>query len=157
MSENVRVPDSISPLVAWRCWGVTETRDGCFLISNPDGWPTTLWPREQALEAVCRAGHEHDAPYDSCTCGIYALADEIPYYSYEDGYVVFGEVYLFGAVIRGSRGFRAQKARPKSLFLAHRHYAYAPPLRSAYGIPVRLVDPFDFQKKGPDHGYRLAT
>ena len=148
MSKEVHVPDAITPLVGWRCWGVSETLDGFRLVSNPFDGHTTIWPSQRPLEAVCRAGREHDPPDEACTCGIYALADGLPYYSYDEGYVVFGEVTLFGAVIRGSRGFRAQMARPKRLFLAYRHYAYVGPLRSAYRIPVCLVDPFDFQTKG---------
>jgi hypothetical protein len=144
-------PDYIKPFDGWRAWGVKETRSGIYLVSHG----ATVWPWREPLVASCDL-KAHQAPDPDCSCGIYALAEEdLPYYNYDaeagafDGafaYPVFGQVALYGVVVRGTRGYRAEKARPVALFLAHRHYRLARPLREAYGVPVRLVNPF--AKKG---------
>jgi hypothetical protein len=136
------VPDYIEPFVGWRAWGVTQTASGIHLVSHG----TTIWPLRKPLVATCDL-KSHHAPDPDCSCGIYALAeDDLPYYDYDGegafAYPVFGTVVLYGVVVRGSRGYRAEKARPTALFLAHRHYQWARPLRDAYGVPVRLANPF---------------
>src|SRR5438128_10471616 len=111
-------PDLIEPFVGWRCWGVEERSDGVWLVSHGG----VVWPGRGPLLAEC---HErHAAPDEDCQCGIYALAErELPYYSYDAegawAYPVFGTVALYGRVVRGSRGYRAEKARATSLHLAH--------------------------------------
>jgi hypothetical protein len=58
-------------------------------------------------------------PYFSCTCGVYA-AKTIEHL-HRCGYKKFGvhgEVYLWGKVVEHERGWRAQFAYPKTLFLA---------------------------------------
>jgi hypothetical protein len=94
-------------------------------------------------------GKKHNSPADKCTCGIYALStkEKYPYYGYDGRtYAVFGETYLWGEVIRGSRGFRAQYAYPKLLHLAHKDWNYARPLGDAYRVPVRLTNPYNTQE-----------
>lgn len=113
MPEPVLIPDLAEALVGRRCWGLANTEQGIRLAARGD----VIWPADQPLHAVCDLGKKHDSPADKCTCGIYALSteEEYPYYGY-DGRTraVFGETYLWGAVIRGSRGFRAQCAFPNS-------------------------------------------
>ncbi len=145
-------PDYVEPFVGWRAWGVKETLEGLYLVSHGD----TVWPWREPLLATCEH-RSHQAPDLRCSCGIYALAEkQLPYYEYDaDGsfaYPVFGQVALYGTVIRGTRGYRAEKARPVALYLAHRHYGFARPLRQAYGIPVRLTNPFS--NSGGSRGHR---
>jgi hypothetical protein len=136
-------PDYIEPFIGWRAWGVAETSSGIYLVSHG----STIWPWREPLLAVCDR-NSHQPPHPNCTCGIYALANgDFPYYDYDAGggpfgYPVFGQVALYGTVVRGTRGYRAEKARPVELYLAHRHWRFARPLRDAYGVPVQLTNPF---------------
>jgi hypothetical protein len=139
-------PDYVEPFIGWRCWGVKHTRSGVRLVSAGG----TEWPTTTALEAMCRHNHGHDhlPPAEGCTCGVYALDADLPYYTFDsDDYRVFGEVFLYGIVVRGTQGFRAQRAWPKSLYVAHKDWRLAGPLREAYRVPVRLTDPFNFETK----------
>ncbi len=135
------VPDLAGALVGFRCWGLAKTTDGIRLVSHGD----VIWPTQTPLCAECGSGKTHTSPGARCTCGLYALsaAEGFPYYHYEGrGYAVFGEVYLWGEVVCGTRGYRAQYAYPKALHLAHRDWRYAQPLRDAYRVPVSLRNPF---------------
>jgi hypothetical protein len=118
------VPDYISPVVGYRVW----QWDAAGLKSlNGERWVSG-----QPLSAVCRADaigsiaglskathNPVELPYFSCTCGVYA-AKSIEHLR-QCGYKKFGvhgEVYLWGTVIEHERGWRAQFAYPKALFLA---------------------------------------
>ena len=90
------------------------------------------WHPNQSLAARCRAsavvgtiasrveGHDsHDAPQAKCTCGVYA-AKSLEHLR-KNGYDrcgVYGEVCLWGTVVEHERGWRAQLAYPKNLFLS---------------------------------------
>jgi hypothetical protein len=141
------VPDSIEPIVGRRCWGLAKTNDGIFLGSGHGG---TIWPGREPLEAACPRAHT--SPDNSCSCGIYALAatEPWPYYSFEGpGYAVWGEVLLWGVVIKGDKGYRAQFAYPKVLNLAHKDYRFAAPLRETYrGVLVQLRNPYPEVERG---------
>jgi hypothetical protein len=145
------VPDSIEPIVGRRCWGLAERIGGQIVLCSGHGG--TIWPGDQPLEATCAKAHT--SPGENCTCGVYALAETEPwpYYSFEGpGYAVWGEVLLWGVVIKASRGFRAQFAYPRSLNLAHKDYRFAGPLRASYpGVPVRLRNPFPEVEHGHRH------
>lgn len=146
MSEPVIVPDVAGALVGWRCWGLARTDEGLQLVSHGG----TVWPISAPLKAECRAHKEHLPPGRKCTCGIYALSQEegIPYYLYNGaGYAVFGEVYLWGEVVRGTMGYRAQFAFPKALNLAHKDWRFSSGLRQAYRVPVHLRNPFPEEKR----------
>jgi hypothetical protein len=135
------VPDIAEALVGWRSWGLARTADGIRIVSHG----STIWPAGSALAATCAAGKRHDSPARECRCGIYALLDHdlFPYYEYDGpAYAVFGPVYLWGEVIQGTKGFRAEYAYPKALYVAHRDWRYAQPLREAYRVPVALRNPF---------------
>ena len=64
---------------------------------------------------------EHDAPLESCSCGIYAAKDLETLQHVSGGGPVVGEVFLWGKVIPGEKGYRAQYAYPKSLYLVSRN------------------------------------
>ena len=142
MSEPIIVPDIAGALVGWRCWGIAKTPSGVQLASHGH----TIWPVDNPLQAECATGKTHTPPGKGCTCGVYALNQEdgFPYYTYQgSGYAVFGQVYLWGEIVRGTKGYRAQYAYPKALHLAHRDWPYAQPLRDAYQVPVRLHNPYN--------------
>jgi hypothetical protein len=145
VSEPVIVPDIAGALVGWRCWGLAKTGSGLQLCSHGG----TIWPTEAPLTAECGSGKTHASPGDKCSCGVYALSEQdgFPYYAYDGpAYAVFGQVYLWGEVIRGSKGYRAQFGYSKALYLAHRDWRYAKPLRDAYRVRVRLRNPYKHEE-----------
>jgi hypothetical protein len=97
-------------LVGWRGW--TMYHPG-FLASG-----NIVWLPGERNEAVCSAGGDHEAPQLGCSCGIYAFSQ--PYLVKEQGYYrqdLLGEVSLWGKVIEHERGYRAQYAYPKQLYI----------------------------------------
>jgi len=121
----VSVPDYISPIIGYRVW----QWDAAGLKSLCG----ERWRPSQSLAARCRAAavvgpivgraenaHDaHDAPQEKCTCGIYAA--KTFHHLCSAGYERFGihgEVYLWGKVVEHERGWRAQLAYPKNLFLS---------------------------------------
>lgn len=142
MSDPVSVPDIAGTITGRRCWGLAKTESGLLLVS----YGGTIWPAREPLEAECDR-HDHDPPGAKCTCGIYALAEDegFPYYGYDwKSYAVYGEVSLWGEIIRGTKGYRARYAYPKTLYLAHKDWRFVAPLRESYGVPVHLKNPFDY-------------
>ena len=112
----MRVPDYISPVVAYRAWQLDATG-----LKSLCGEP---WRPGRRLAAACResvrmTGHDvHDAPQMNCTCGIYAAKSHsaLRKAGYA-GYGIHGEVYLWGTVVEHELGWRAQYACPKNFFM----------------------------------------
>jgi hypothetical protein len=112
----MRVPDYISPVVAYRAWQL----DAMGLKSLCG----ELWRPGRSLAAACRASvrgtaHDvHDAPQMNCTCGIYAAKsqEDLRTAGYA-GFGIHGEVYVWGTVVEHELGWRAQYACPKNFFL----------------------------------------
>ena len=114
------IPDYISPIVGYRVW----TWDTAGLKSLCG----ERWHPNHSLAARCRAsailGRDkatndvHDSPSAHCTCGIYAVKtlDHFRSAGYER-YGIHGEVYLWGLVVEHERGWRAQFAYPKNLYV----------------------------------------
>jgi preprotein translocase subunit YajC len=118
------VPDLISPVVGYRVWQWDATG-----LRSLNG---EKWFAHQPLSAVCRADacgsiaglskathNPAELPSFSCTCGVYAA--RTMEHLRECGYRklgVHGEVFLWGTVVEHERGWRAQFAYPKTLFLA---------------------------------------
>lgn len=125
------------------------------------GW-RTVWPRRDELRARCSLDRPHFSPDPECDCGIYAFRSPRslwPGYmraspiqrGWSEGYVVqriFGQVYLWGQVIRGTLGWRAEYAYPRRLYVPTTSYArgpIVPPEEIAlhladYGVPVEIVE-----------------
>ena len=119
----MNIPDYISPVVGYRVWQWKATG-----LRSLNGEP---WLPGRALAAGCRAAalgtivgrakvvHDaHELPHSDCTCGVYAAKnrEHLRQFGYE-GHGIHGEVYLWGTVVEHTRGWRAQFAYPKSLFL----------------------------------------
>jgi hypothetical protein len=122
-------PDAVEPLVGWRYWKVTS---GGLASLNVDGG---YWPPGAPHEATCKGvpvptlRGPHVVPCEWCGCGIYAARDletlKQLVYPFTDSLfrrrrIAVGEVALWGRVIEGERGYRAQYAYPKSLYLLPR-------------------------------------
>jgi hypothetical protein len=118
------VPDYISPLVGYRVW-----QWDAIGLRSLNG---ERWFAHQPLSAVCRADvcgsiaglsksthNPAELPSFGCSCGVYAA--KTVEHLYQCGYKtlgVHGDVYLWGTVVEHERGWRAQFAYPKTLFLA---------------------------------------
>jgi hypothetical protein len=120
----VKIPDYISPIVAWRVW-----------LSDAAGLRSLngeLWPPSRPLQAGCRvsgsatlvgrahtADPSHDAPKFDCTCGIYGSKSlhHLRRTQYWQHGGLHGEVSLWGNVVEHEQGFRAEFAYPKTLYL----------------------------------------
>jgi hypothetical protein len=117
------IPDYISPIVGYRVW---QWGPGGLRSLNGERWFPGRPLRAVCRAAVCRkgitraevTGHGHFAPQCDCTCGIYSANcfDHLARTGY-GGYGIYGEVYLWGAVVEHQLGWRAQCAYPKNLFL----------------------------------------
>lgn len=152
-----RIPDAIEPIVGWRYWRMDRT--GRLLASL--GGSGGGWMPGRPLMAACASQRNpndfrfehvsgimtapHDSPAERCRCGIYAAR------SLEElrsqmllglGIAVVGKVLLWGKIIPGSRGYRAQFAYPKHLyFLTHglgREERTVDAL-AVYGTPVGVI------------------
>lgn len=157
--RSLAVPDAIEPLVGWRYWRLD--REG--LLRSLSGSTRYLWPPNRRFEAGCpvikRNGIDgryrfisgmrvdmHEAPGEMCRCGIYAARD-LAHLRRQMltglGIKVVGEVSLWGKVIPGSKGLRAQYAYPRRLFVIQRtadwHQEKAVELLSAYGVSVEAI------------------
>lgn len=77
----------------------------------------------------------HDAPYERCTCGVYAAttADNVPLTGN-----VYGKVKLWGKIIPGDKGYRAQYAYP-SEFHVSATLANDRTLK-AFGVPIIVTN-----------------
>ena len=140
------IPDGITPIVGVRAWRVQKTlhkEDRLFSIYKAG----INWPIGRRLEAKCiqpssiwaglkgnnmfatKVAHlshsaeeklpEHQPPYDECTCGIYALNSfltegEIRPWQSD---AIVGVVLLWGHVLEGDRGYRAQYAKVVALWM----------------------------------------
>jgi hypothetical protein len=160
----VKIPDFISPVLAWRVWQL----DAAGLRSlNGEAWTPG-----RPLVAGCRvagahrtARLPHDAPQMRCTCGVYGSKTlhhlrSTQYWLYGS---VHGEVLIWGSVVEHEQGFRAQFAYPRTLHLRMSHstdrllravmfgVGLEREARSHFGSwRVRQIDSRD--KIGRDHG-----
>jgi hypothetical protein len=57
-----------------------------------------------------------------------------------DTFVVIGSVALWGGVIPGEQGWRAQYAYPRKLLVPYEIPLVAAALKEEYGVPVRLAN-----------------
>jgi len=152
------VPDAITPIVGWRYW---RLGDGEGLLRSLTG-RHQQWEPGQALRARCRfdevdrsdwryrmvsgfSPEAHPAPSEGCTCGLYAarsLEDLRGQMLFGLNRMVVGEVSLWGKVIPGQRGFRAEYAYPERLSVFEGVINRDPGALdslSAYGVPVEVV------------------
>jgi hypothetical protein len=121
----MNTPDYISPIVGYRVW--QWDNDG---LHSLNGEP---WFPNRPLVASCRAfasrtiagrnvaAHSaNPAPQENCSCGVYAAKtlEHLRGTQYWQ-YGIHGEINLWGTIVEHERGWRAQFAYPKSLFLPH--------------------------------------
>jgi hypothetical protein len=149
VAEGVVIPDKIGEVVAWRAWKCQlskTTPGGVELVSATRD---SVWPHDDWMIAECPNHHDHKVeggvPGKNCTCGIYAAKTREQlvnlkygvYSEYQN--VVIGEVAMVGKVIPGSQGWRASKARIKSILVPYEHWQMVAPLKKSYDVPVDLA------------------
>jgi hypothetical protein len=129
-------------LRAWRVWRVVRHRDGLRLRSPVY---EDEWSPGEPLAAVCRAERSHRAPADGCSCGFYGLSapDRLGRYlvGRDDPSVVVcrvvGEVALWGLVLEGESGWRAEYAYPSRIIAKPAQLDELAAGLAAYGVPIR--------------------
>jgi hypothetical protein len=118
--------DKPTPIVGFRCWvlelGLPVLKSVAMKYE---------WPAGHVVEAACKlSSHEppkHEAPDESCRCGLYArttlegCTEEYPYYPVHghwaygraprSGLMAMGAVLMWGITLRGRRVIRAQFTR----------------------------------------------
>lgn len=156
--SDFSVPDSVTPIVAWRYWRLGGA-DG--LLRSLTG-RHQVWEPGSPMRARCRfddvdrsdwryrmvsgfSPEAHPAPSEGCTCGLYAarsLDDLRGQMLFGLHRMVVGQVSLWGKVIPGQRGYRAEYAYPERLSVFEGVIDREPGLLgtlSAYGVPVDIV------------------
>jgi len=145
-------PDYVEPLVGWRLWAIEDVSGSARLRSL---YQRCVWPAGAPLAAHCHARRfrvwrrsPHEAPVETCSCGIYGVppewisklwrGSEVP-----PGFsLVIGTVSLWGAVVECEHGWRAGLAYPSELFvpsLTPTSDETAAALAD-YGVPVHVLD-----------------
>ena len=128
---------AIEPIVALRAFYVEYETMEILSFNN------IVWPKREPLEAHCSTDlfASHDAPYEGCSCGIYAWKHE----GYDNSALgpISGDVYLWGDVLICDQGYRAEMAYPKSLIIKAEVATRVlkrlrDGLEDAYGVPVEL-------------------
>lgn len=126
---NLEQEHIVDAIVGWRSWKIgytyTET-DGEQIVYgeprlvsiaiNPDGIDQTPWQPGKRAEAVHWGEANHkpsEVPHPSCTCGYWAFKERSELSGqYGTNPYCFGQVSLWGRIIQGQRGYRAQYAYP---------------------------------------------
>jgi hypothetical protein len=162
-------PDYAEPLCAWRLWEVEDV-DGVSRLRSL--YRMSFWPVGAPFEARCEAQRlrlsrrpRHAAPSETCSCGIYgapfelirrklAIDDGLP----AGGLFALGTVSLWGDVLECERGWRAELAYPRHVFVPSGSPGAADRVVGLqdYGVPVELLDTRNIAE-ALDHVAELAA
>lgn len=158
-------PDFAAPIVGWRTWLVVREADALRLASVVK---PTLWEPRRELVGECLRDHRslwlfrrrtrsgHGAPHFWCSCGIYASKDTklagryVFTREFERRHVVgrvIGLVSLWGRVLACARGWRAEFAYPRRIYVPMEAEEVSASERieelalslGDYGVPVEIV------------------
>lgn len=127
-------PDFIGAVTAYRSWTLVE---GELRSHN-----FTTWTPGKTMRASCSRSKKHSdiAPVDNCSCGIYSAKEKdvgnVPLGSINT--IICGEVYLWGKVLEGPRGYRSEFAYPKQFFARSEKQKRAIE-DLGFGVPVTVV------------------
>jgi hypothetical protein len=141
------------PLLGWRFWRLRrletygENRPLRLAAAGRFGIPK-FWDPRAATKAVCSSFRTaHEAPWPSCRCGIYGLREqevaERALLRYSRGELerwALGRVLLWGRIVEGERGWRAEFAYPYDVAVFGDE-RLAAELRDLYAVDVTVADP----------------
>lgn len=147
----MQVPDKIEPAVGYRVWKVDLDHWRLLSLNHH-----AIWAPYETFVADCRVRGHPEPPVEGCTCGTYAAATFNRLY--DMGYtkqgglfsgrpgdvLVAGSVNLWGRVIPGTHGWRAQFSYPKKLLVPYIYLRYAKRIAEEYGVPFK---PFNIVRK----------
>lgn len=150
LPTEISVPDYSEVMIGWRAWGVRiGSGDKPVLQSvthrGRDG-RMPVWTPRQEMVAICHKAARH-VPGEKCHCGIYSAKtlghlNSMGYHRYDaeqNGcFHVIGSIKLWGKIVEGTQGWRAEKGYPQELYLPYEAWHLQAPLAEAYGVPVRL-------------------
>lgn len=153
---EVRIPDEVGVHYGWRAWDVKA--DAVELGQVPLLRSATAsayaWTPRQINYAICTkgtgrkngqtAGKPHEVPAPGCRCGLHAAKDldhliSLGYQDYDEekgSWSVIGRVALWGRVIEGTQGWRAEKGYPDQLYVPYEAANLIEPLEETYGVEV---------------------
>jgi hypothetical protein len=146
--RNFRAPDLVGHMEGWRAWNVSAqlprfgTAPKLYSVTHSSYY----WQPRKLSRAICSQDPSH-VPGEKCGCGFYAAKDldhllTLGYSNYDaeasGQFCVVGQLAMWGKVIEGSQGWRAEKAYPVKLFVPFEAHYLAKPLSDAYGVPVQL-------------------
>lgn len=162
--DDIVVPDKIAPEIGWRAWKI-GVNPGLGLRLFSVVIRHSPWRPGDRVEARCvgQAQDFHATPREDCECGLYASNDvgDIQKWTNHvlrgDGepaavWRAFGSVRLWGKVIPGTTGWRAQYAYPDRIYVPRWHrngltniYPERPVAEIArelgvYRVPVEVID-----------------
>lgn len=140
-------------LVARRMWRI-DLYNG---VLRSTAYPH-VWEPGEKLTAFCQRSQglfeqNHQPPVAGCTCGFYAIRPHIgvgailgtPGQTH-----ILGEVYLWGRILHGEHGFRAQYTYPKKFIVMADEKSQTPwwvaPVLEPFNVPIEIVRqyPTDF-------------
>ena len=155
----------VEPFIGWRGWQWDAHRQR--LVS----FNSEVWNPGDELHARCIVGSYHDAPALDCNCGIFSmkdprwLANHVPV---ENRQTVIGTIKIWGNIVGGSKGWRAEWAMIDALYVpcsdaeieqaqlmkfmydidgdktpAYLRSAMADAIEEVYGVTVYRHDPHD--------------
>lgn len=147
LDPDFKVPDIAGWVPGWRAWGVPASGDVPILHSVT--FSDLVWTPREVVEASCQRGKKggHQPPEEACSCGLYAAKDldhlmSMNYHRYDAEargmFHVIGRVRLWGKVIEGTQGWRAQYGYPDHLYVPFEAWHLMEPLKETYGVEVSL-------------------
>lgn len=168
--DGVVLPDFTEVMIGWRAWGIVKRgpvhAQGVRLQSVTQ--KKHLWLPREAMHGTCSGSPKCqkstpnkviESPGENCGCGLYSAKhlkhlQSMSYHRYDAErsgmYHVIGPVALWGKIVEGDQGWRAQKGYPQELYLPYEAWYLHDALEEAYGVPVKLKN---FLKEEPD-GHR---
>jgi hypothetical protein len=141
--SELAVPDKITPERGYRAWRLRRDVESGELRLVSMRSPTVVWRPREPMRADCLGFNAtgsvmfqvgwssseeegksernhlpscHSAPFERCHCGIYALLELGAMRQFIAPKIILGEVELWGKVIPGTTGWRAEYARPVRFF-----------------------------------------
>lgn len=123
--------------IGWRGWKINKSG----LLCSVNGGE--VWEPATEFEAVCMMGRAHaKIPWARCTCGIYGVKTlkKLRSNGYHDEGCL-GTISMWGNMVDGGDGFRAQFAYPRAIYVPYLSYRRVDDLR-VYGVPVKLLNPY---------------